>query len=65
MKLVFGKTLICSKHASMNNPHKVGIFVELIRRKGRMNPGVHYRVTDGKGDFWEVPKDNALIEPHK
>lgn len=63
--LIFGKTQICSIHASMNNPHKVGTYVETIRRRGRMNPGKHYRVTDGKGDFWEVPKDNALIEPNE
>ena len=61
----FGQARIISIHASVDNPHKIGIFVEVIRRRGRMNPGKHYRVTDGKGDFWEVPEENALIGPNE
>lgn len=48
-------------HASENNPHRDGRFVEVIHRSGRvMNPGTFYRLTDGKGGFWEYPKDSVI-----
>ncbi len=49
-------------HASEKNPHREGIFVEMKRiPRGRINPGIHYRMTDGKGDFWEAPPSACEI----
>jgi len=48
-------------YASENNPLKEGIFVEEKRRIGRMNPGVFYRVTDGRGNFWEYQDKSTKI----
>lgn len=39
--------------ASENNPIRDGMFVRVVRRSGRMNPGVFYELTDGKGKFWQ------------
>lgn len=60
--LVFGKTIIRSKYASEDNPQREGVFVETVRRKGRMNPGIYLRVTDTKGKFWEYPVDSVEIK---
>ena len=46
--------------AGDRNPHKFGIFVEVRRYNRRVNGGTWYRLTDGKGDFWEV--DPSVIE---
>lgn len=51
-------------HASPDNPHRDGMFVETIRRRsGRMNSGVYYRLTDGKGRFWEYPRASVIDHP--
>ena len=53
----FGQELI-NPHASDNNPRKVGYFVKVVhRRKGIVNPGKHYQLTDMKGKFWLTPAD--------
>jgi len=39
--------------AGRGDPHRVGIVVRTCYRKGRMNPGKYFVVTDGKGKFWE------------
>lgn len=52
-------------YASATNPHRDGMFVEVIRRQGRLNPGVYYRCTDGKGNFWEYPRENVVPIPPK
>lgn len=51
MKPRFGD-IIENKMASMDNPTRVGTFVRVVRRTGRMNPGTWWEVTDGKGEFW-------------
>lgn len=41
----------------------VGMFVRVVRRTGRvMNPGTFWEMTDGKGDFWQVPPENCVRE---
>ena len=40
--------------AGDGNPHKFGIFVEVKRSKSKVNGGTWYRITDGKGHFWET-----------
>jgi hypothetical protein len=57
---VFGEWLR-GIYASERNPHRDGMYVETIRRTGRMNPGKAYRCTDGKGDFWEYPHDSVIF----
>lgn len=48
----FGQ-LVENPHASANNPHKFGYFVEVIRHTGCANKGTWYRCTDGRGNFWQ------------
>lgn len=43
--------------ASERNPHRKGIFIRKKRYSGRVNPGLHWVLTDGKGDLWELPID--------
>ena len=51
--------------ASEANPHRTGTFVRVIYRRGRMNPGTWWEMTDERGGFWEtnpefnVPADKA------
>ncbi len=60
----FGKTIVTLPAAGEANPHRTGIYVETIHRAGRLNPGKHYRVTNGRGDFWMVRHDYCeLSEP--
>ena len=41
-----------NKYASHENPHWKGIYVRAIHKKGLINPGKHYQLTDGNGNFW-------------
>ena len=50
-------------YASEDNPQRDGIYVETIIRKGRMNPGTYYRLTDGKGNFWEYEAKDTIPTP--
>jgi hypothetical protein len=50
--------LVENTFASANNPHRIGRFVRVIRRRGRLNPGTWWQMTDGRGDFWEVRPEN-------
>ncbi len=52
----FGAT-VTNHFASEDNPTRVGIFVRSGRRNGRMNPGVWWELTDGRGKFWQVSPD--------
>lgn len=60
-------TWLRNEGAGLNNPHREGMFVEAIRRPARaMNPGLHYRMTDGRGEFWLIqPKYLVPVEGHK
>ena len=58
---VFGVTKVRGVFAGPTNPIREGIFVEHIRRTGKMNPGSTVRLTDGKGLFWEFPIGNVII----
>lgn len=58
---VFGRTKVRGVFAGEGNPHRDGIFVEHIRRTGKMNPGRWLRLTDGKGDFWEFEMNAVVI----
>ena len=46
-------------YASESNPHRDGMYVRTIRRTGKLNPGVHYEVTDGNGKFWQYPAQSV------
>ena len=54
--------------ASENNPHRDGMYVETKVRKGFVNPGRYYRLTDGHGSFWEYEANDTVflkgIEPY-
>ena len=62
-KPIFGKTRMRGIWASPDNPHRDGTYVETIRRRGKMNAGVHYRITDGEGGFWMYPVESVEILP--
>ena len=47
----FGDFLV-NTSASEDNPNKMGQFVEVKVRKGRLNRGTWYRLTNGSGRFW-------------
>jgi hypothetical protein len=47
--------------ASKDNPQRDGRFVRAIRRRGRINPGLWYLLTDGKGRFWEYRADATVF----
>lgn len=40
--------------ASQDNPKRYGFFVRQGCRRGKMNPGPFYVLTDGWGKFWDV-----------
>lgn len=46
-------------YASESNPHRDGMYVRTIHRRGRINPGKFYEVTDGKGAFWMYPAQSV------
>jgi len=48
-------------YASEDNPIRDGYYVNAIRRTGRLNKGVWYRITDGRGRFWEMPRGSAIL----
>ena len=52
--------IVTNTCVSEDSPWKRMVFVELIRRRGRMNHGTWYRCTDGKGNFAEF--DPAVVE---
>lgn len=61
---LFGE-LVRGVYASENNPQRDGMYVETIVRKGRMNPGKFYRLTDGRGKFWMYwAEDTVLLTPN-
>jgi hypothetical protein len=48
--------------AGDDNPIRDGMYVETIRRTGRVNRGIWYRLTNGKGKFWEFEaKDTVFL----
>ena len=48
--------------AGDDNPLRDGLYVETRTRKGRVNAGVFYRLTDGRGRFWEYwAKDTVFL----
>lgn len=51
--------------ASEDNPIRIGQYVETRRRTGRLNPGTWYRLTNGKGKFWEFEASQTLFVPVK
>ena len=46
-------------YAGEKNPKRDGMYVETINGHGRRDPGKYYRLTDGKGMFWEYPADSV------
>ena len=46
-------------YASESNPRRDGMYVRTIIRRGRMNPGKFYEVTDGNGAFWMYPAQSV------
>jgi len=59
---VFGERIM-GIWAGESNPHRIGRYVETKRRTGRLNPGVWYRLTDGRGGFWEYEASQTLFVP--
>lgn len=47
-------------YASERNPLRNGMYVRTIRRTGRCNPGTFYELTDGKGKFWQYPRQSVI-----
>ena len=58
----FGVTIIENAYASDDNPHKRGIYVRTIRRRGKLNPGIHLELTDGNGEFWNIPIEAVKVD---
>ena len=50
-------------YASESNPHRDGMYVKTVTRIGTMNTGKFYELTDGRGDFWEMPVASAISIP--
>ena len=51
--------------ASESNPIRDGMYVETIKRTGRVNRGTWYRLTDGNGRFWEFQaKSTVFLTPY-
>lgn len=46
-------------YASERNPYRDGMYVRTIRRSGRCNPGTYFELTDGRGNFWQYPRDSV------
>lgn len=40
--------------AGERNPHRDAYFIRKVYITGRLNPGLWYEMTDGKGDVWRV-----------
>lgn len=57
--MVFGAWLR-NTFASSSNPQRDGMYVETVRKAGGVNAGTHYRLTDGKGEFW-LCRPEALV----
>lgn len=49
--------------ASESNPQRDGMYVETRVRKGPVNPGTWYRLTDGRGRFWEYEAKATVFLP--
>jgi hypothetical protein len=55
--------IVTNGWASLDNPHRVGIFVRKYRRpRGGVNPGEMWQLTDGRGKFWDVAASNERLE---
>lgn len=61
---VFGEKIM-GIWAGESNPQRWGRYVETIRRTGRLNPGVWYRLTDGHGSFWQYEASQTLFVPEQ
>jgi len=48
-------------YASVKNPQRDGFYVRTIRRRGKMNAGTFYELTDGAGNFWEYPVESTIM----
>lgn len=47
--------------AGDGNPHKRGRFVRVVRvPRGRMNAGLWWEMTDGRGDFWQSNPESCI-----
>ena len=57
---IFGEAIM-GIWASKENPIRIGQYVETRRRTGKLNPGTYYRLTDGKGKFWEFEANQTLF----
>lgn len=41
-------------YASADNPTRDGMYVRTIRLRGKVNKGIFFELTDGKGRFWRT-----------
>jgi hypothetical protein len=47
--------------AGDRNPHRDGFYVRTVRReRARVNPGVWYELTDGKGNNWQYRASDTV-----
>lgn len=54
--------LVTNHIAPERNPQRTGYFVRSGRRTGRLNPGLWWEMTDGRGNFWQLhPKEKHFI----
>lgn len=56
--------IVTNRLASTGNPTRTGYFIRAGRTTGRMNPGVWWEITDGRGRFWKLSPDaHHLLDP--
>lgn len=49
--------------AGESNPHRDAFFVRKVRKTGRMNPGLWFEMTDGKGEMWLTNPQWMVAQP--
>lgn len=47
--------------ASPDNPIRDGMYVKTVRRRGKLNQGTFYELTDGKGKFWQFEAEATVF----
>lgn len=55
----FGERFV-NTMAGESNPRRNCTFVRVVRRRGRLNPGTWWEMTDERGDFWLGNPDNLV-----
>lgn len=53
--------IVENPYASDRNPLKRLVFIRVVRRTGRFNPGTYYELTDTKGRFHEFGSEGVTV----